>query len=758
MPVTHGSYYEVRPPALDGTGEISLRDLVKFVLAMRPDRIVVGEVRGAEAFELSRAVNAGCGFLCTVHANSAGRGARRAGERGAHGGGERHRADRAQGVLRVARRRRARRPRRRRRRRRTRSAARSWRSSAVVPALRDDFTVEPLFVRERIGRAAAVDRRGAGPARAADRACAARRSLHVVHARRSGRARHDVRGRARASACSRSPPPASCSANPCASASGDGRGGDDGDASELAHAGRASRSRPVSSGRLDRLAAWWRWRSATARHRRTASSRSSRAVGARRSRGRTSLVAGAHAAASVAGRMARRAARPRGVDRGRPLPRRTRVGALADDRARRRCATRSRGSRSTARMLGTVPALEVVKESLADPTSDRVVEVLILAYERGGPIVREILDDLVVATTKDLKVLDEIESEGARDEDQRACRAGPAVARAGRADDPRRARSATSTSRGAGVLVVVVGAVLSGVGYVVDQPTGARAEEQRVFGGRHSPVRRSRLMPARRGRAWVRRLASRAWRHSSCRRPDGSRPRVRPYTVAARARLGARRRRRDGRRPDPATASGRSPRLFGPPRRARSSPGSGACVERRDDEALALQLRQAGFDDVTPDEYRTRSRVRGCSRRAGGGARRRSCVRSPCTRARGWRLCGGGVRRIARLAVGSTARSSSAARADPARALHGQPAARHARAYRCRAGPGRRSGSSTAAPARSSRSSHAVLASMRNGVVGARRVPPRRRAHARSRPRRAPTSCSPRAPSAASTSPTACVR
>ena len=35
---------------------------------MRPDRIVVGEVRGAEAFELSRAVNAGCGFLCTVHA------------------------------------------------------------------------------------------------------------------------------------------------------------------------------------------------------------------------------------------------------------------------------------------------------------------------------------------------------------------------------------------------------------------------------------------------------------------------------------------------------------------------------------------------------------------------------------------------------------------------------------------------------------------------------------------------------------------
>ena len=44
---------------------------MKFLLAMRPDLIVVGEVRGGEAFELTRAINAGCGFLCTVHANSA---------------------------------------------------------------------------------------------------------------------------------------------------------------------------------------------------------------------------------------------------------------------------------------------------------------------------------------------------------------------------------------------------------------------------------------------------------------------------------------------------------------------------------------------------------------------------------------------------------------------------------------------------------------------------------------------------------------
>jgi pilus assembly protein CpaF len=67
----NSSYYEAKPAGPDGRGEVSVRALVKLVLAMRPDRIVVGEVRGAEAFELTRAANAGCGFCCTVHANSA---------------------------------------------------------------------------------------------------------------------------------------------------------------------------------------------------------------------------------------------------------------------------------------------------------------------------------------------------------------------------------------------------------------------------------------------------------------------------------------------------------------------------------------------------------------------------------------------------------------------------------------------------------------------------------------------------------------
>ncbi len=71
VPLTLGACYEARPAGMGGDAEISLRDLIKFSLGMRPDLIVVGEVRGAEAFELTRAVNAGSAFACTVHANGA---------------------------------------------------------------------------------------------------------------------------------------------------------------------------------------------------------------------------------------------------------------------------------------------------------------------------------------------------------------------------------------------------------------------------------------------------------------------------------------------------------------------------------------------------------------------------------------------------------------------------------------------------------------------------------------------------------------
>lgn len=71
-PVMAGSYYQTRPAGADGdiAVEVTLRDLVKTCLGMRPDLLVVGEVRGAEAFELVRAGNAGCGVIATVHANN----------------------------------------------------------------------------------------------------------------------------------------------------------------------------------------------------------------------------------------------------------------------------------------------------------------------------------------------------------------------------------------------------------------------------------------------------------------------------------------------------------------------------------------------------------------------------------------------------------------------------------------------------------------------------------------------------------------
>jgi len=62
---------ETRPPNLEGEGEIRMRDLVRNCLRMRPERIIVGEVRGAEAFDLLQAMNTGHdGSMGTLHCNS----------------------------------------------------------------------------------------------------------------------------------------------------------------------------------------------------------------------------------------------------------------------------------------------------------------------------------------------------------------------------------------------------------------------------------------------------------------------------------------------------------------------------------------------------------------------------------------------------------------------------------------------------------------------------------------------------------------
>jgi pilus assembly protein CpaF len=62
---------ETRPPNIEGKGVVTQRDLVRNSLRMRPDRIIVGEVRGAEALDMLQAMNTGHdGSLTTVHANS----------------------------------------------------------------------------------------------------------------------------------------------------------------------------------------------------------------------------------------------------------------------------------------------------------------------------------------------------------------------------------------------------------------------------------------------------------------------------------------------------------------------------------------------------------------------------------------------------------------------------------------------------------------------------------------------------------------
>jgi pilus assembly protein CpaF len=62
---------EARPPNIEGTGEVKIRELVRNALRMRPDRIIVGEVRGAETLDMLQAMNTGHeGSLTTIHANS----------------------------------------------------------------------------------------------------------------------------------------------------------------------------------------------------------------------------------------------------------------------------------------------------------------------------------------------------------------------------------------------------------------------------------------------------------------------------------------------------------------------------------------------------------------------------------------------------------------------------------------------------------------------------------------------------------------
>lgn len=135
------------------------------------------------------------------------------------------------------------------------------------------------------------------------------------------------------------------------------------------------------------------------------------------------------------------------------------------------------------RVFGFTAGLEQIRNRLADATSDRVIEVLIVAHDRGGAIVRDVLEDLVIATTKDLKVLDEIDTEGLEIRiNARAVLVLPWLVlvaltlRAGPFRDFYQSR--------AGVLVVCGAAVMSALGAAWLGRLGRQPDEPRVFAGR----------------------------------------------------------------------------------------------------------------------------------------------------------------------------------------------------------------------------------------------------------------------------------
>lgn len=133
------------------------------------------------------------------------------------------------------------------------------------------------------------------------------------------------------------------------------------------------------------------------------------------------------------------------------------------------------------RSLGVVPALEMIRDDLGDATSDRVIEVLILAHERGGTVVPEILTDLAQATTRDIWASEEMRTEALEHKiNSRVVFVLPwlvLIVITSRSDAFREFYSTT-----AGLLVVAVGGAASLVGIFLASRLGRSPIEPRVFG------------------------------------------------------------------------------------------------------------------------------------------------------------------------------------------------------------------------------------------------------------------------------------
>ncbi len=134
-----------------------------------------------------------------------------------------------------------------------------------------------------------------------------------------------------------------------------------------------------------------------------------------------------------------------------------------------------------ARAAGVVPALEGMRDDLADATSDRVIEILLVAYERGGSIVPDILRDLASATTRDIWVLEQVQTESLEQRiNARAVFALPwfVLIAITLQEGPFRDfyRSAS------GVVVIVIGGLASTLGMMLIRRLGNQPVEPRVLG------------------------------------------------------------------------------------------------------------------------------------------------------------------------------------------------------------------------------------------------------------------------------------
>ncbi|MDJ0954962.1 MAG: type II secretion system F family protein [Acidimicrobiia bacterium] len=135
-----------------------------------------------------------------------------------------------------------------------------------------------------------------------------------------------------------------------------------------------------------------------------------------------------------------------------------------------------------ARMFGFVPALETVKEELADPSSDKVIEVLVLAHEFGGDSLQTVLRDLIETITADELTAEQIRTAGFEQRLEGVVVAlAPWLILLFLATVPATYREFYRTSTGR--FIVIAAGVWAGLGWLLMRAISRPADEVRVFGG-----------------------------------------------------------------------------------------------------------------------------------------------------------------------------------------------------------------------------------------------------------------------------------